>query len=265
MEKFETFNINVEKKYIKIKMIGMGAVALSALEELSLFDDMQSYAVIRDVDKVRLEHFIDNSDIIFLVADLDDHSVVQDISKITDILSTCKKRFVTILANVKEEQIMMSKIVKDIRQKSSLLIVEHQEDIEISTAATIRQKFKKIINALYALIDVEINEVRVHSTMLSSLISLNSFFDERCELFIYSDSLEKLRLSIKNEERFNQIIENAKQAWIAHPFIDDDTESIVKIYGFIGSIEESIDEDAPCFLSPRSDMKEDSAIVLLAL
>ena len=254
MRKFKQYNTNNQQKYIRIKTINLGAVAASTIVESSLFNNLKTYNIIHaeDVNEASIRHFINDSDIVFLVADLDDDFVVKNILKITEILSNNEKIFSTILANADTLEVPILWIQKSIRDKSSLLVVENQDDISIKSESTISQKFKKIIYSLCDLIDVEIKELYVQETILSSLISLNTFFGEKCDLYLYVDYTEdQVRLEVEENLIFYSLMEESNQVCIRHPFFTEDQESNNKIYNFIDFCESIIDEDTDCYLSPK--------------
>ena len=254
MKKFKIYNANNQQKYIKIKIINLGVVACSVTIETALFNDMQTYNIAHaeGMSEPSIKHFINDSDIVLLVADLDDDFVIKNILTIINVLTKYKKMFLTILANVDISEAPILQILKSVRDKSSLLVVENQNDFSIKSERTISQKFKKIIYSLCDLIDVEIKELCVQETILSSLISLNSFFGAKCELYLYAEYTEELaRLEVKQDLKLGSLLKESNQIWIRHPFVKEDQIPHNKISNFIDFFESQIDEDATCFLSPN--------------
>ncbi|MCI0500666.1 MAG: hypothetical protein L0Y61_02825 [Epsilonproteobacteria bacterium] len=248
----EDFNIEVMKerqKYIRIRMIGVGTVASGICVDLSLYNDTQKYSIIKEEDifEGNLGQFIDDSDIVFLVADMSDDFVVANILKITKIITHSNKLFVSILANVDSNKDGISVILKDLREKSSILVVENQYDISLNPHNTMQQKFTKIISGLLNLIDVEIGVLRALEYDFSSLITMNSFFEQKFELYLYSN------YSIKNFKKIPDIrakLEDLSQIWIRFYLEEND---YAKSKSFIEYIISAIDEDASYHLTYKTD------------
>lgn len=246
MDKINIFNTSNQQKYIRIRIIDLGLLALNVYVDTSLFNDMQRYGVIKekDIDDENLKYFIDDSDIVVLVADMDDDFAVENILKITEFLSDQKKLFVTLLANIDLSQDRMAWILKNVQQKSSVLIVENQEDIDISSGITKHQKFTRIISELCDFIDEEIQEIRMLDDFFSSLINMNRFFYQNYELFLF------VNYTKKQFEKIEIPLEESSQIWIRCPFDEADNAEVIN---FIEFIEMKANEDAPIFISNKTN------------
>ena len=261
-ENIETYEY-YQQKYIKIRTIFLGTVAKSVNMHMDsmLYNDLQTYNVVqqKDLDSISWQDMME-SDIIFIVADLDDRFVMQNILKVIDLLSQYKCALVTILSNIESTQ-----IVKEIRQKSSLLIIEDQEDVNISKEPSLSKKITKIIYALYNLIDIEIEIITCMDCDFSSLVNLNRFFDTKYDLRIYFVyTIEQLSEEIREKERFGSLVDKASKIWIGSKSYNN--KNVYALRSIHDLIESNIDEDADFFISnipySSNNIKDTQATIL---
>jgi hypothetical protein len=248
----------MDKQYIKIKIFTLGETASRIATKPSLCHDLEMYHFTHeeDVQDIYLKYIISNADIIFVIADLADVFAAETIVQVVDALLNHKKRFISILSAPNDFKNPLNGIAENLRHKSSVLVVEDQNDISINAGETIIEKFETIIDSLCYLIDEEIVEMRALEDTFSSLIFLERFFDQKCELYLYSNLTEKqVKEELERRSKFRRLLEQANQVWIKCSVVQGKVsiyKTNDKIYDFAELIEMTLDEDANFIVSPCS-------------
>jgi len=114
-----------------------------------------------------------------------------------------------------------------------------------------------ILNTLCQLIDNEINTYRMHENDCSALITLESFFEEKGELLIYTYSNYT---DMKHDVNLQMHLEKSSQLWLKFFYFDIKLEDI-NVY--CEMIEEYIDEDADLYFYTNNSVKNNQATILL--
>jgi len=235
-----------EGEYIRIRVILLGESTFGITVDHTLHD-VKVYRVTqkKEMNRNRIEQFIDDADIVIFVADGGDGFAVENICRITEILDRNGVLHVKIIDNEKSFPLCRDKNGDTL--VSNVLIVEDQEDnwsdAEISTV----NKMEKLLNTLCQIIDNEINTYRMHEYDCSALITLESFFEEKGELNIYMNySYEQLDKSLKDGTILQSQLEQASKVWMK---FDSTEKSSQTIMDCIELIEENVDEDADVYFS----------------
>ena len=196
------------------------------------------------LDKVTLEHFYNDADIVLLVADGNDKFAIKNICTIIEILDKNGILYVKILANKQSFSLCRDKN-GDILV-SNVLIMEDQKDPTIKAEVDTVRKMEKILNILCQVIDNEINICRMHDYDCSTLNMVQQIAEPQGELYLYTDLSHKLfQEKIKNDMIFCHRLEYASAIWMK---ISHKENAMSEINAFIEDVEMSIDEDVDLFL-----------------
>jgi len=146
-----------------------------------------------------------------------------------------------------------------LRAKSSILVVENQHAISFNSQCTIQQKFAKIISGLLNMIDVKIELLRALDDWFSSLIAMNRFFEQKCDIYLY------LNYSVKDFKKIPGIgarLEELSQIWIRyHVDLMTNDAKLDSYNEFMEFIESSIDENASLQTIFKEDINEVTALI----
>ena len=232
-------------EYIRIRIIALGE---NAAVDIPLFHDVKRFYMVneKDIDKMEITDFAEEANIILILADMRDKFVADHLLEVMKIVSGQQKYVMTIVANYD----VAPGTVEAVKLYSSLLIAERQESLEQISSAS--EKFGVILGALREMIDEKIEEIRILDSAISSLISLESFFDERGEVFVWPElSAEALRSRVQNDQKFASLLGIGSQLWCKFSFDENDMVSREKRNDLIDLLEETIDEDTSCYLTSK--------------
>ena len=111
------------------------------------------------------------------------------------------------------------------------------------------------------MIDNEINIYRMHEYDCSALITLESFFRENGELYIYQyNTYDEFQFSVKNDVNLQIHLEKSSQIWLKFNTIETSSQEILNC---IELIEENIDVDANVYFHSNNEVKNNQATILL--
>ena len=213
------------------------------------------------LNKVTLENFINDADIVLLVADGNDKFAVKNICTIIEILDKNRVLYVKILTNKQSFSLCRDK--NGVILISNVLIVENQEDFRSNAEISMVRKMEKILNTLCQVIDNEINTYRMHEYDCSALITLESFFEAKGELFIYQyNTYDDFQLTVKNDANLQINLKKSSQVWLKFYAIKKSSQEILDC---IELIEKNIDEDADLYFDSFYSMKKLKLVHLLMI
>ena len=213
------------------------------------------------LNRVTLECFVNDADIVFLVANGNDKFAVKNICTIIEILDKNRVLYVKILAN--KQSFSLCKDKNGDILVSNILIIENQKyyrsDADISSV----RKMETILNTLCQVIDNEINTYRMHEYDCSALITLESFFKAKGELFIYQYYIyDDFKLSVKNDVNLQNDLKKSSHVWLKFYAIEKLSHEILNC---IELIEKNIDEDADLYFDCSYSMKKLKLVHLLMI
>ncbi|UPT76668.1 hypothetical protein MN086_06325 [Sulfurovum sp. XGS-02] len=239
----------MHNEMIKIKFLTIGEIASS----ISFFNLEHTYNIHaeKDILKIADTNFFENVDFIFLVADIQDEFVSKHILETISFLMNYEVPFITILPSIKPSSKNITRVLNQITQAASIIIVDDQENKDLD----------QFIKSLFTMVQIEkIDEYRILEDSFSSTIMLNSIFKAKCIFYLFSNITDTyLEMPKRKRLRFWKLLEKANTVWIDFPSLKKNEVFNEKVFTFFY---ENIDEDADLFTT-YDETKDDLSVNVL--
>lgn len=251
-----SFSEDREGSKIRIKVILLGETASSMI-----LDNMRSdvgFYKIRPNKEINMDEFkvyCNDTDIVLLVADLNNNFAVKNICTIMEMLYRNEILYTSIIAN--------EKALPKCKENTplSMIIIENQNDPTLQTLSTILKKMERIIFSLCQVIENKIFTYQILGDAFSALITLQSFFEDQGEFQLYIDydylDFEKV---LADNAILRSNIEEASKSWIT---FDSEESSLKEKEAFMDIFEMIADEDADLNYDICKEVKNNKIIILL--